>query len=66
MVEGSIPAGKWLEPLGEAAEKARDGVGEALARRIGGGCGRGWVGRWRAGELGVVACERASVAPWTT
>ena len=40
MVEGSIPAGKWLELLGEAAEKARDGVGEALAGGIGGDAAR--------------------------
>jgi len=36
MVEGSILAGKWLEPLGEAAEKARD------RRRRWRGCGREW------------------------
>ena len=60
MVEGSIPAGKWLEPLGEAAEKARDGVGEALARRIGGGAaGDGWGGGGPASSASWRASERA-------
>ena len=60
MVEGSIPAGKWLELLGEAAEKARDGVGEALARRIGGGAARdGWGGGGPVSSASWCASERA-------
>ena len=50
----------------QVAGTARGSGGEGAGWGWGGprekdrrGCGRGWVGRWRAGELGVVACERA-------